>query len=416
MLLTAINDQRLNGECLVKPFRSCLTFLRNQYHASPQDSSLLSQITHVASKALTLSVGAIAMVPASFIAGCGIVSKWIDLGIKWDMLVYKGAAITYSLPLPLEVFSRLGDRLVAYLHAKYVAEKFELPVYFTPFKGAEFFAFSAQEQFTSAQPHYFKKVVHLKSAKEIDAIDRTQSVLYVLPFFPDSPIERGAPCYKELDYPIDWNTFKPRVKELLQVVKPHHLLDIPAGSFSIALHVRTGGTYDRADTSTMLPGKIPPRSYYWEELKKILESSHIPQDKPIFIHIFTDDISPENIHDQIRAQIPYDDRITWSYTAAPELIDDIANMTRFDCLIRPDSNLSGTLAKAAEHLSVEVFPLHFRVNAAWTKIAIDKVGTKVHGTTTQRTTHYTFPVVKRLPEFFYRWFHARYMNRTPASA
>lgn len=361
--------------------------------------------------------------PSLGLAGIGIATKWIDLTHRVDQFIHHGTAITYSLPLPMEIYSRLGDRLLAYLHTKYVAEKYQLPVYFRSFKGAEFFAFSKQEKlnYNSSAPLYFKQVIHLSSTKEIEAlktIDRHKSVLHVLPFFPESRVETEGPNCTYLKYSIDWKNFKPRVNELLKVIMPFTELQIPSNSFSIAMHIRTGGTYDSPDTSTLLPAKLPPLSYYAGEFKALLTSSHIPRNRPLFIHIFTDDISPKKISRLLQQELVLngtidllqDQRVTFNYTRDPRLVDDVANMRKFHCLIRPDSNLSATAAKVSNRLEIEVVPTHFTVNKQWTEISIDQVEEVYRGTAERRQSHYTMPVVKRLPHFFYPWFHRYFLG------
>lgn len=357
--------------------------------------------------------GAIAAIPGIPLAALGVTAKWIDLTIRFDQFAHKGPAMSYHLPMILEIYSRLGDRLTAYLNTKYVAEKYGLPVYFKPFKGSEFFAFSQEE--TLRQPLYFKKIVHLKSAADVLAlskVDPAESVLYLFPFFPHTRIENESEGCSYIKYFVNWDAFKPRVKQLLKVVQPHEKIAIPADTFSIALHVRTGGDYDNPDTSTMLPLKLPPMEFYLGELENLLRSNDLPR-KPLFIHIFTDDLHPKKIFQKVKERL---DILgfkgpTISYSESPRLIDDVANMNRFDCLIRPDSNLSGTLAEAADHLQLEIFPTHFTVNSHWSEISINQVK-KVfsNGNKESVNSNYTMPAIKRLPTFFYKWFHRYFLG------
>ena len=418
------NDRRLYGESLTTPLKWCASFISETITSWPGQGGFLRRTVQAVKKAPPLAVVAAASVPSAAVAAVGTIVKWVDLSRRIDQLMHKGPAITYSLPLPMEMNSRLGDRLVAYLHAKYVAEKCGIPLYFQPFDGAEFFRFSEQEPLKSdpAKPLHFQQVVHLKPGTDIEALikqtDKAASVLYVLPFFPHSRVETEGPRCSYIKYPIDWQAFKPTVKQLLEVVKPHRKIPIPADAFSIALHIRTGGTYDTPDTCTMLPAKLPPLSYYVGELKKLLVAPDTPKNKPIFVHLFTDDPTPKNLCERLQKELSDtilalgDQKVIWSYTEKPELVDDIANMRHFQCLIRPDSNLSGTLAKGADH-SVEIFPTHFKVNPQWTEISIDEVGVvDASNAEKRRSTNYTMSVVKRwfLPSYFYKWFHHAFVG------
>lgn len=407
-LITAVNDPRLRGESLITPLRSTVQWYNRAFSVRTDHSSLWE----IFERALFLT-GSCLAIAALPVAALGVVAKWIDLACRIDALAHKGPAIGYHLPLPLEIYSRLGDRLAAYLNTKYVAEKNDLPVYFRPFKGAEFFAFSEEE--TLRAPTYFKNVVHLETPEDVEAlmdVDRNESVLYLLPFFPHTRVENESDACSYIKYFVDWQAFKPRVKELLRVVQPHAMINIPKNVFSIALHIRTGGNYDSPDTATMLPAKLPPMSFYLGELENLLASQHRPKDKPLFIHIFTDDVHPENVKNVVQNKLrELGVKAVLSFSPNPNLVDDVANMNRFHCLIRPDSNLSGTLAEASDHLEVEIFPTHFEVNPQWTELTINRVQTvTADGSRIDRTTHYTMPAVKRLPTFFYKWFHQYFLG------
>jgi hypothetical protein len=406
-----IEDPRLYGDLFIAPFRFSARILKNSYSSLPPGSS---QVVEVFKRALIFIPSAVVTTIAAPVAVLGIVVKWIDLSVRIDQFAYRGAAIAPFLPLPLEVYSRLGDRVATYLHAKCVGEQFQIPVYFRPFQGSEFFAFSQEEHLKhdTKRPLYFKRIITLNSAEDLKALkgsDVNDSVLYLLPFCPHEKMKTH--------YSMDWQAFKPRIKELLNVVQPHQKLDIPKNAYSIALHVRTGGDYDRADTSTMQPKKLPPFSYYVGELERFLNSRHLPKCKPLFIHIFTDDLQPVDVYQRLKEALEKKGvfprvggrDVTLSYSASPRLIDDVANMTRFHCLIRPDSYLSGTLVEAADRLHIQIVPEHFRANDAFTEIAIDQTKSmNASGDVEIRETNYTMPTVQQLPQFFYRWFHRNF--------
>lgn len=399
-------DSRLHGEILTLPFKTCLSCITN---------SSQKRTSEAFKRTIILVVAVLAMTPTAILAAIGVAIKGIDLSWRFNQFIHKGPMIGYSLPLPMELGSRLGDRLVAYIHAKLLAVKYNIPLYFQTFAGAELFAFYRTEQTTYQHPLYFKKVVTFKAGdsieKMMERINKTASTLYTLPYFPLSQVETRGPYCSYPHYDVDWKTHQTKVQELLTVTASHKVISIPKNSFSIALHIRTGGTYDTKDTSTMLPTKLPSLNYYIGELRSILSDQTIHNDQPIFIHLFTDDNEPQALIDNLKQQVPQSN-ITWSYNEDSDLASDIANMTRFECLIRPDSNLSGILTKTTT-FSFQVSPTHFVVDRAWKQITLDQVTLlSSDGTKKEKKTNYTFPVIKRcfLPSLFYKWFHRYFVG------
>ena len=441
-LMTAIDDPNLYGNCLTVPLRLSIQAFRRTFSVWPVDLSSSQKIVEIFKRAAfsTLSLG---IIPAFPLALIGVAVKWIDLGIRMNQLVHQGSAMGSHLPWILKQSSRLGDRTVAYLNTKYVAEKYDLPVYFVPFKGCENFRFSQEETFTG--PQYFKKVIHLKSAADIEAlahIDKSESTLYLLPFFTHTRnLQEEGPGCSYIKYEIDWPSFRPRVGELLTVVKPHTLMDIPENAYSIALHIRDGGDYDDEKVKTMHPLKLPSMNFYLGELKRVLTSDQIPVGMPVFVHIFTDALHPEKVQRQVAAgllelaeqgpaqvdgifsetaqeevQVNSSEfviqgrKVKLSYQPNPKLTDDIANMGRFKCMIRADSNLSGPLGEGSGTLEVDIFPTHCKVDPNWKEISISRVRIVTHSNEiTNVETDYPKKVeTGGLPIWFFRKFHEYY--------
>lgn len=411
-LITAINDQNLHGDCLMVPLRLSVQAFRRPFSACPVNQPLIQKLSEIFKRAMFL-IASVGVIPAIPLAMIGIAVKWMDLGLRINQLVHKGPAMGYHLPMILKIFSRLGDRTVAYLNTKCIAEKYNLPVHFVPFKGCENFRFSQEEALTG--PRYFKKVVRLKNAEDIEAlarVNRDESTLYQLPFFPHTRDlqEEGSRC-SYIKYATDWASFRARVGELLTVIKPHTQLNIPEGAYSVALHIRDGGTFDDGKTKTMHPLKLPPMNFYVGELRRVLTSNQIPQGMPVFIHIFTDAVDPKKVRDVVQASLSGLDlqgrAIQLSYSENASLSDDIANMSRFKCMIRADSNLSGPIAEGSRTLELEVFPTHFKVDPKWKEISISQVRIVTHRNDVRNVeTDYPKKVVKGgLPICFFRKFH-----------
>jgi hypothetical protein len=404
--MTAINDKGLHGNCLTVPLKLSVQAFRYTFSAWPENLSSSQKASEVFKRAALLiaSIGAIPSLPFAIV---GVAVKWIDLGLRINQLVHKGPAISYHLPMLLEIYSRLGDRTVAYLNTKFVAEKYRLPVYFISFKGCENFQFSQDEKLTS--PQYFKKVVHLKSAKEIGAlkdVGADESTLYLLPFFPHirHTNEETPRCGYIKNYTTNWRSFKGRVGELLKVIKPHTSIDIPQDRYSIALHIRDGGNYDDDKTKTLHPLKLPPINFYLGELRRVLDAK---LNEPVFVHIFTDAVDPEKIRKQVADSLPQGRDIRLSYSQKSSLTNDIANMSRFQCMIRADSNLSGPISAGSKVLDLEIFPTHFKVDKQWKNISISRVRRVINGACVDiiRTDYPKKVVTGGLPICFFKKFH-----------
>jgi hypothetical protein len=375
-LMNAIDDPNLYGDCLIVPLRLSVQAFQDAFAVQSVHKSLDHKLFDIFKRTLlcVAATGALLAVPLALV---GVAVKWVDLALRIDQLAHPGSAIDYHLDAVVERYGRLGDRNVAYLNTKFLAEKFELPVRFRPFKGCEMFQFSKDE--TLVEPRYFKKIVYIKNAAEIESlkfVDKTESTLYLLPFFPYSRGFAGeAGGY--IDHVTEWGSFRNRVDRLLQVIKPYNSVTIPEDSYSIALHIRDGGNYDDEKTKTMFPLKLPPMEFYLGELKSLLESDLIPSNKPVFIHIFTDALNPKNVCDQVEKSLssltPGERTVTLSYNENATLVDDIANMMNFECVIRSDSNLSGPIAGGSKKVKLDIFPTRFQVDSRGKEIKISRV-------------------------------------------
>lgn len=240
--------------------------------------------------------------------------------------------------------ARLGDQLIGFLHAKWVSFKYQIPLLYIPFSYSDQLVLSDKEQyfcnkesldkearkrfnylinFGSGHELDIKKsflnsntcdydniylanlpIMHFKeSLKNIDIpnIIRGPSVLYVIPYFPESLEEHmlmnhNHP-YKKFNqrnlplpyFKVDWDNkdFKKLIQELVypKNISSLNLVTPPSGYYSIALHVRksSGGfdlplvcdipkeqrSLDQFYVDTGFPWKHPPDSYYIEQIKLV---------------------------------------------------------------------------------------------------------------------------------------------------
>lgn len=298
---------------------------------------------------------------------------------------------------------RLGDQLVSYMHAKWVAYKYNLPFYYKPF------TYSDQLMLDDLEPHYNNKTLEkrrqvkiMKNGQLLEQFmaDGRNGIAYEIPYFPES-LEELQPTVGPDNYhwhrrtgeftyfAVDWNN--PEFKKIIQVMvapkKPLNLVKLPKDRFTIAIQVRKNGNgfdlpllHNLSDEAynpkaiyvdVVFPFKHPPEEYFIEQLKYVVERF---KDKRPYVYIFTDDSAPQAILERIKQAVnsPYVEfacRETVN-THYSNVLEDLFSITQFDCFIRPDSNLGITAAKLGNFKMV-ISPAHHR----WEKhsLIIDKV-------------------------------------------
>ena len=418
----AYGDNSLIGESLTLPLKYCFRGYRYTFSSSPENSHLTQRICNVFTKGLSFLTSTVGLAPSLALTAIGMGSKLAHLYGTFDQKVCD------HLPWILKIFSRTGDRTVSYLNAKILSEELAIPFCFTPFKGCEMFQFNRIE--ANRGPNYYRKVVHLKTREQIDALrgaDKTASALYLLPFYPHErnvAAETSGSSY--IPYTTDWQGHRGRVRELLHVENAE-LIDIPRDCYSIALHIRDGGRVDDNNTKTLHPLKLPCMSFYTEELRKVLIAKRDAGETNFFIHIFTDAENPSEISAKIIEEIRDVPGVRYRVQYAPRevvtLKNDAGNMHRFQCMIRADSNLSGPIVQGSEVTELDIFPSGFDIVPNNNQILITQVK-KV-----QRALHpggADQPVLERvryskqmegwLPMRFNRFFHDYYGVFRVASA
>ncbi|PKN03721.1 hypothetical protein CVU75_00805 [Candidatus Dependentiae bacterium HGW-Dependentiae-1] len=297
--------------------------------------------------------------------------------------------------------SRLGDCLSMIHTCIYLSQKHHIPfVYYEPFQGSQSLYLSAlKKQAAKSIEKNVEKVVRI--FKESDINLKEKSVIYEIEhgFIKDTPTEKQLQSANQ------------ELATLIKPLKPMTIDTAPAGeknknSVTVALHVRKGGGFDRAllsqdglnnsnthrftekapgyplDASerahywinnrwhrlfakfffryedVFYPYKLPPDSFYVEQLKKI---AALFPDKHIAAHLFTDDPHPEKLANKYRAVLN-NPRITFSYREGENrhnknVMDDFFAMTSFDCLIRPASAYSVNVQRIS-NFKVVISPTH----------------------------------------------------------
>lgn len=278
---------------------------------------------------------------------------------------------------------RFGDNLVAYLHAKWLSFKHNIPLRYTPFP------YSDQLFLHDCEKSSSKKLPTILLKKNnLSVINPTAPILYVVPYFSEFLSEHKInPQW--IYFKVDWKNpeFKTLIKNLIS--PKNHLLsyDIPHNKISVALHIRKGGGFDDpllsdainidrplnqyADYKDIL--KFPPEQFYIEQLKYISEYFN---NAPLYVHIFTDDKNPAAIVERLMSNLAEYANLEFNYRPSDNqhdknVLEDFFTLTKFDCLVRPQSNFSLIAAKISDY-KLEIFPIKGHWNN--TRPIIDEIG------------------------------------------
>lgn len=405
----AMGDVSLIGETLMTPVKKCVDGYQYTFSVLDPRLTICQRTGEVFKRSLVFLAVTVAAVPSIVLASIGSVSKLVDLYRKFDEKVSPISEVSEYIPPLLKPFSRTGDRAVAYLRARIVADEANLPLYYKPFKGSEIFAFDRLE--LNRGPKYYRNIVYLNNPEQVrnlQSADKTQSILYLVPFAPfNRELARESEVCLLPKYQPDWAQHPVRLRQLLQVESEK--LALPRDAYTIALHIRDGGNYDDNNTKTLHPLKLPPLNFYVVELIKVIEMKKQNGQNNFFIHIFTDALDPEQIRDQVRSQVHMEDaQVVFSFSPRDRatLQYDTGNMGQFQCMIRADSNLSGPIV-AVSDTEIDIFPSGFDTRN--NEIIISEVTQEKRGFgKTRKLTYYSKSREGWLPNvvncLFYRYF------------
>ena len=255
---------------------------------------------------------------------------------------------------------RLGDQLIGYLHAKWISHKYGIPLLLNPFPYADQLMLYYTEKHLSPDDYQkYGKVFQPKKGSKINYNEKI-SALYIIPYFPEAKSEY-KPKNNWYYFPVDWKDkkFKSKIQQLIKPINWQPYLTLPTDRTTVAVHVRQGGGFDSVDTWKGFPLKLPPESYYVEQIKNIYS---LLGNSPLYIYVFTDDKHPEQIVERFteatnHLDIEYGCRLEGN-THDANVLEDLFEMTRFDCLIRPESNYSIVASKIGNY-KIVISPVHF---------------------------------------------------------
>lgn len=404
---TAMGDPDLMGDALMVPLRACAEAYQHIFSVLDPRLDMFGKIRECAERSFEFLGAAILGIPAIIFASIGAGLKLVDLYRKFDEKVSKVSRVSDYIPPILKPFSRTGDRMVAYLRARIVADETGMDVHYQPFKGSEIFAFDKLEEQNKGS-RYYRQIVYLNTNEEIESlksVDKTQSILYLVPFAPfNRKLDRESDSCSYPKYQPDWTQYKDRLKQLLHVCC-QKFPEKEGNPYTIALHVRDGGDYDDNNTKTLHPLKLPPLNFYTNQLTQVLQTKQNEGQNTFLVHIFTDAVNPKDITRRIRKAIERTNvSVKFHYKEKPTLLGDAGNMDQFQCMIRADSNLSGPIVAASE-TELDIFPSGFDIQG--NQIIISEVtwNNKTFKNQTTYSTNYPKPMKGWLPHWFNRFFY-----------
>lgn len=280
--------------------------------------------------------------------------------------------------------SRLGDHLLTYSLASAVADIAKLPLHGPSFKYADKLTLSTDNLYIASKK---KRTVILSSYQGQNlAVSPGAPIAYVCTLKTTINNMRGFNDF--YNYTKTHPLFKAHLVHMISPLYQIEQLPLPSDMITVAVHVRTGGGFDKplfmnsnlkkkpASThyfaDQMYPERFPPESFYIEQIAQIAK---LCKNKPLFIHIFTDDKNPPAIVARFKAQLLHINGIfscrTGENSHDTNVLDDLFNMMKFDCLIRPASSYSKMAQLLGNH-TIIIYPKKVK----WIKdtLTTEKVG------------------------------------------
>lgn len=272
------------------------------------------------------------------IQGCG---KLIRMSLRnfCFLLFLPCILLSQDLVVTYDKGSRLGDNLLCYLHAKWIAYEYHIPLRYKPFKYSSKLVLHDQELSLSKDLYKDKRFVVRLDQERID-LHSERATMYVCPYFPEDAWEQKNYYH----FKVDWKNqeFRNIVRKMISPKKKLCLVVPPKNSVNIAIHVRDGGGFDPESAKAGVPLKLPPINFYAEGLSRIVR---LFPAKDIYCYVFTDAIDPEKIVHVLQKALPSDSSVTFGYRKFnnrhnKNVLEDFFSLFNFDVLIRPQSNFS----------------------------------------------------------------------------
>lgn len=256
---------------------------------------------------------------------------------------------------------RVGDHLITYLHAKWISYKYGIPLAFHPFLFSEAFAVHKLETPLDSS----QEVVPVTDLSMLNNLeDKVYQILYVTECMGE--YLNGHPYWHNRPFiHVDWNDqdFIEWVRPCLEPRIPVKLLPLPSDKVTVALHIRRPYGIDGYESVYQIfPYKFLPDQFYVDQLRWIYEEMGR---RPLYVYLFSNDPRTRKIAAILKLKVN-NRNITFDYPnvlneTREGVLDDFFSMMHFDCMVRPDSNLSIVASKLG-YQTIVISPEHVTVN------------------------------------------------------
>jgi hypothetical protein len=274
----------------------------------------------------------------------------------------------------------LGDNLYAYFHAKWLAFKYNLPLYNVQFPYADQFFLSDEDPFLKSFDD-FQNII--TTTNEDDLKLDTNSSLFLIPYFPESTEynydrNKNYPIWHP-PFEVDWEDpeFHSKLVRSLTPKNSGLIAKIPKNQLSVGVHIRRGGGVDPLEERLRVPLRFPSDDYYIQQIKRV---ARIFKDQPLHVYIVTDDLTPSLIAKRYKNTIDnpniYFDCRSEKNGPSHNILEDFFLISQLDCLILPQSHFSLMASKIEDH-SILITPIH--ANFVNNSFEIDEIELNFNG-------------------------------------
>lgn len=254
---------------------------------------------------------------------------------------------------------RLGDNLLAYIHAKYISHVFHIPLLYKPFQFSDQLVMDKVERHWDPNERGIFPKEEVFNKNEDYGRYQERNALYQLGYFPDFKGEFGQ-TYNGPWFDMDWDApgFLTELRKLIKPINPSKKFPTKKDSLNVAIHLRKGSGPDSVEMTRMYFLKFPPQEYYEDQLARLVKMF---PNKKIYAYLFTDYPNPAELASRMAKKfrsLP----ITFGFRSSKDnlesvVLEDFFGMMQFDCIIRPEANIS-YIASRLGNFIVEIYPMH----------------------------------------------------------
>lgn len=264
-------------------------------------------------------------------------------------------------------YGRFGDNLLAYIHAKWLSYKYNIPLFYKPFP------YSKELILNNEQYNFIgnKRKLVILSKDKLNNLNLRDEYIYSIPYFSEDAYDlknnKSWMTFKRFCN-VDWKD-QIFINTLKQMIHPKTLkvADLSNIKYTkVAIHIRLGIGFDYPITESLdniLKGnpnnflKFPPLDFYIEQLKEL---SSILGHKNMYVYLFMDIKDTFNVAKRVMSSIKDYKNIYIDFRKSnndhnKNVLEDFFAITKFDYLIRPQSNFSFVAGRLA-NLKMEIFP------------------------------------------------------------